>query len=135
MQDYIEKHLEALGYEYSTAGKDKSYEVSLFFDDNRKQRVYVRKKAEHVNGVAFREIWSPSCVLPGQLSGAVALRLLENNNYRALGAWAYNASEHSVYFSCKVPDDLSAETLDAILVAVASDADRLEQKMMGCDLM
>lgn len=135
MQDSIEKLLTILGYDYSYTAKYKSYEVNLSFDDDRQQRVYIRKKPETVNGVDFREIWSPSFVLPGPLSNALALRLLENNNYRAIGAWVYNAAEHMVYFSCKVADNLSAVALDAILVAVASDADRLEQKVMGVDIM
>ena len=135
MRDYIEQHLETLGYEYSVSAKHNAYEINLYFDDNRKQRVYVSRKNEHVNGVDFREIWSPACALLGQLSSAVALRLLENNYYRAIGAWSYNAKEHVVYFTCRVPDTLTQDTLDAILVAVASDADRLEQKLTGNDIM
>lgn len=135
MADIIEKLLDTLGYEYSFSEKYNSYEVNLNFDDDRQQRVYVKKHPEKVNGVEFREIWSPSFVLPEKISNALALRLLENNNYRAIGAWSYNAEERMVYFSSKVIDNLSAAVLDAILIAVASDADRLEQKVMGVDIM
>ena len=135
MPDKIEKLLDALGYEYSVSSKYNSYEVNLHFDDDRQQRVYIRKNTETVNGVAFREIWSTSFMLAGKISNALALRLLENNNYRAIGAWSYSAAEHMVYFSCKVTDTFSAAALDSILIAVASDADRLEQKVMGVDIM
>ncbi|MBQ7568431.1 hypothetical protein IJT17_06460 [bacterium] len=135
MKDNIVALLDKLGYEYSVSSKYDSYEVNLYFDDNRKQGVYIRRKIEEVSGIAFREIWSPACYLPSKLSNAVAFRLLENNNYRAIGAWAYNSAEHMVYFSCKVTNNMTEDELDAILVAVASDADRLEQKLMGQDVL
>ena len=135
MADNIVTYLDSLGYEYGISSKYNAYEINLYFDDNRKQRVYVSRRTDEVNGVAFREIWSPSCILPSNLSSAIALRLLENNNYRVIGAWVYNAAERTVFFSCKVPDTLTEDSLDAILVAVASDADRLEQKITGNDVL
>ena len=130
MADYIEGYLQSLGYAYQV-GRGKYYEVSLVFDDGRKQKVYIGKNCERVSGVDFREIWSPAGKLSDTLSSQVALRLLENNSYRTVGAWGYNANKKFVYFSCKVPDTLTEAQLDAIMIAVAGDADCLEQKLFG----
>ncbi len=133
MADYIEKHLNDLGYEYTIGTK--GYEIQLQFDDGRKQFVYVSRSCDDVDDISFREIWSPACVLAGELNSEIALVLLENNYYRAIGAWIYNAETHTVSFSCKVPDHLTLEELEAILIAVASDADRLEQKLTKQDVL
>lgn len=135
MQGNIVEFLDSLGYEYQVSKEYHAYEVHLHFDDNRSQRVYINMDTNNVNGIEFREIWSPAIVLHGPLSRTLALRLLENNSYRTIGSWVYDEEHQVVYFSCKVPDRLTEDELDSIMVAVASDADRLEQKIMKADVL
>lgn len=111
------------------------YQVDIPFSDGRLQSVFIQGSCETVNDVSFRTIWSPVYQGCDKPAPELLYQLLTNNHHRIVGAWMLDSDSNLLYFAAKVVDNFSAKELDAIITAVASDADRLEKKITGKDML
>lgn len=124
--------LDELDYEVSVES-DGTRVLNVKFDDGRYQAVFISAKTDSVCGVDVRDIWSPAFKAKRKITDKLAYELLCNNRHRVIGSWVLDPDENLVYFSAKMPDSISAKELDAVIIGVASDADRLEKKLDGND--
>jgi len=104
-------------------------------EDKRSQIVCIRSVTEELAGLEMREVWSKGFGGSRLSRNELANVLVQNEGFK-VGAWGMQRSsdgkEH-LFFTAKVPADLSAKALIGIVVAVAKTADALELKLDGGD--
>jgi len=126
----VKKRLEARGIKYQVDG-DGDFKVTYnYAKEGRTQLVFVSGGTEEVGGFKVREVFSPAArVEKDDIDGAKALELLSESRKNKLGSW--ELAGDVLYFVVKLPDNLTAEQLEAAMDIVAETADDMELEISG----
>lgn len=118
-----------IGYEKDDTG---SLNITVGIDDERSQLVVVDRNIDEFNDVKIIEIWSKAADID-EVDERYYLKLLKRNATTVIGSW--QIADDSLIFCAKAPlESLTAEALDAIIDAVAIEADNVEKKFSDEDL-
>jgi hypothetical protein len=132
----IAEQLDQIGVKYEIDDEGDFRVVFQFDEDKRSQVVYVNSETVDFNDMEIREIWSPASRLSGELSSAVANRLLIASFDAPLGGWQVAKGEdgsHTIVFCVKLGADADSTTLDRVLTTVVAAADDMEKELTGKD--
>ncbi|MBQ7502627.1 hypothetical protein IJT93_07930 [bacterium] len=100
-------------------------------DDERSQLVVIDRNVDEFNGVKILEIWSKAADMD-EVSEKYYIKLLKRNSTTVIGSW--QVADDSLIFCAKVPlESLTSEDLDAIIDAVAIEADNVEKRFSDED--
>lgn len=126
----VKKRLDARGMKYEVDA-DGDYKVIYNYSkEGRTQLVFVSGGTEEVGGFKVREVFSPAArVEKDDIDGAKALELLSESRKNKLGSW--ELAGDVLYFVVKLPDNLTAEQLEAAMDIVAETADDKELEISG----
>ncbi|MCA9185662.1 MAG: hypothetical protein R3E01_31365 [Pirellulaceae bacterium] len=114
--------------------EDNDYKVELQTQGNRTQLCYILSESGKWSTLNYREVWSPAHVYEGQLSPELAERVLRDSGQRLIGGWCvtdWGEGRKCLYFTAKVPPNLSAKSLHEVMSVVALVADTLEKEISG----
>jgi len=103
------------------------------FTDGRSQQVFLQPQSD-VREVGVVEIYSWVMEVKGNLTPALAKRLLEVNGEQKLGYFGIEEVEGKTYVFCyhNLPTEgLSSKALAAALISVAEMADEMEKEQLG----
>ena len=103
------------------------------FTDDRSQQVFLQPQSD-VRDVGVVEIYSWVMEVKGNLTPALAKRLLEVNGEQKLGYFGMEEVEGKTYVFCyhNLPTEgLSSKALAAALISVAEMADEMEKEQLG----
>ena len=103
------------------------------FTDGRSQQVFLQPQSD-VREVGVVEIYSWVMEIKGNLTPALAKRLLEVNGEQKLGYFGVEEVEGKTYVFCyhNLPTEgLTSKALAATLISVAEMADEMEKEQLG----
>lgn len=103
------------------------------FTDGRSQQVFLQPQSD-VREVGVVEIYSWVMEIKGNLTPALAKRLLEVNGEQKLGYFGIEEVEGKTYVFCyhNLPTEgLTSKALAAALISVAEMADEMEKEQLG----
>lgn len=124
----------ALKYEID---QDGDYRILIeYSDEGRSQLVWTNSQTYALgDALEVREVWSVAYEVPTVLPVTLANQLLQRNFDQIMGNWQIMTINGGSYvvFAAKVPADLAAEELAAIVYAVSETADDFEVEMMVGD--
>ena len=136
----VKRVLDELGYRYEVNSSNDFKLTQPTGDGDRTQIVYVNSNTETYGSLEIREVLAPAFLSDGPLSGAVANRLLRENNDAKLGAWRIvpinsgaNAGKYLALFCVQLAADSDAETLRLGIKSALVLADKLEKELTGKD--
>lgn len=116
-----------------TVTDEGDYGVNFTMGGGRTQVAIVRSATSEYDDLELREIWSYGYEAPPEegdrIPGAIANRLLEENNTTKMGGWARQGG-HAV-FVLHVGADTDASTLSTVLQFALRSADTLEEELSG----
>lgn len=126
----VEKRLNDRGVTFEV-DDDGDYRVLYSYEgEGRSQLAFVRAQTETTRSFVVREVWAAAAnVEKDGISGAKALELLADSRTNKLGSWEIDGK--TLLFVIKLPDDVSAATLQAALETVAAVADDMEIELTG----
>lgn len=123
-----------LRYEVQNSG---AYRVTVRFNtQDRRQSALITSSTNTISSLEVREVSSLAYIHNGPLPANLANRLLQDNSRRTLGAWRIlqlSDGSHAVLFAAQVDANASPEHLQAVLTAVLSTADLMEQELTNED--
>ena len=103
------------------------------FTDGRSQQVFLQPQSD-VRDVGIVEVYSWVMEIKGNLTPALAKRLLEVNGEQKLGYFGIEEVEKKTYVFCyhNLPTEgLTSKSLAAALISVAEMADEMEKEQLG----
>ena len=103
------------------------------FTDGRSQQVFLQPQSD-IREVGVVEIYSWVMEVKGNLTPALAKRLLEVNGEQKLGYFGIEEVEKKTYVFCyhNLPTEgLTSKALAATLISVAEMADEMEKEQLG----
>ena len=103
------------------------------FTDGRSQQVFLQPQSD-TREVGIVEIYSWVMEIKGNLTPALAKRLLEVNGEQKLGYFGTEEVEGKTYVFCyhNLPTEgLTSKSLAAALISVAEMADEMEKEQLG----
>ena len=106
---------------------------TYFFTDDRSQQIFLQPQSD-VREVGVVEIYSWVMELKGNLSPALAKRLLEENGSQKLGYFGIEEVDGKQYIFCyhNLPTEgLTSKSLAATMISVAEMADEMEKEQLG----
>jgi len=126
----VEARLAARGVQFEVDA-DGDYKVMYSYkQENRTQLVFVSGATEQVNGLSVREVFSPAGRLGVDgIDGKKALALLADSRAQKLGSWEVEGDV--LIFVVKVPDNMDAAALEAVMDIAAETADNKEIELSG----
>jgi len=130
----LQTQLDQAGLTYTMTTKG-NVKVVFTEPESRQQTVYIRGTTDTLDGLELREIWSLAGTLDPEPDTQVLLDLLTGGGSETLGAWNLEKSDDGwlVYYSAKLPTDMSGTDLRSALEAIASVADRKEKDLFDND--
>jgi len=119
--------LESLGLEYEP--EEMGCRLEFVLGPGRTQLVFIDSQTTTVGALELRKIWSCGYMGAASIPEAVCAELLDSNRHSPLGCWATFADgdEHFLVFEARIPAQLDAKSIKAVLVLVAEYADQAEQ--------
>lgn len=126
----VDARLKARGIQFEV-DEDGDYKVTYSYkQENRTQLVFVSGRAEQVNGISVREVFSPAGrVAADGIDGSKALALLADSRSKKIGSW--EISGDVLYFVIKLPDSVDAAALEAAMDIASETADNQEIQLSG----
>ncbi len=126
----VKARLDAKGIKFQV-DEDGDYRVTYNYkSENRTQLVFVAGKVEEVSGFRVRSIFSPAArVGKDGINGDKAKELMSESYLNKLGSWEIGGDV--LYFVIKLPEDISAEQLQAAMDIAAETADDMEIEISG----
>lgn len=126
----VEKRLDQIGMKYEI-DPDGDYKTTISFaKEKRTQMVFVSGVTETVKGLTIRKIFSPAGVIATDgINGAKALELLSDSRVKKLGAWEIEGA--NLYYVVKIPEPLTSDQMQAVMLLAASLADDMEVELSG----
>lgn len=132
----VRQALEAVGWKYDV-DRDGDFRVIISWEeDGRSQLVFVNSATNSLGGQEVREVWSEGWRRSGDtFPPAIAVRLLEANASYKLGAWELRRAGGvaRAAFTARIPANLPAEQLQAVISTAAVTADEMEKELVGTD--
>lgn len=127
----VTEALESLGLEYEP--EETGCRLEFVLGLGRTQVVFIDSQTSTVGALELRKIWSCGYMGSAAVPEAVCAKLLDSNRQSPLGCWATFADgeEHFLVFEARVPAQLDAKSVKAVLVLVAEYADQAEQLLGG----
>lgn len=117
--------------------QDGDYRLLIdYSEEGRSQLVWANSKTYTLgDALEVREVWSVAYEVPTVVPVTLANQLLQRNFEQIIGTWQIMTINGGSYvvFTAKVPADLAAEQLAAVVYAVAETADDFEIEMMVGD--
>jgi hypothetical protein len=129
----IRAALDELELEY-TVDKDGDFKLTFSFDDDRTQLLYINSGTETFKQLEIREVWSPAHKSSSAFSATLANKLLVDSQKRKIGAWStmkYDDGSHLAIFVAKIDANADAQSLHAVIKAVVTTADAMEEDLTG----
>jgi hypothetical protein len=128
----VETRLNERGLKFETDADGDYRSVYNYKDEGRTQLVYVGGSTETTGAFVVREVFAPAADVNGDKLDAAQLRELMAGNWRSkLGGWAIEGD--TLIYLIKMPDDISAASLEAAMDMAAAAADDMELKLTGKD--
>ena len=106
---------------------------TYFFTDDRSQQVFLQPQSD-VREVGVVEVYSWVMELKGNISPALAKRLLEENGSQKLGYFGIEEVDGKQYVFAyhNLPTEgLTSKSLAATMISVAEMADEMEKEQLG----
>ena len=106
---------------------------TYFFTDDRSQQVFLQPQSD-VREVGVVEVYSWVMEIKGNLTPALAKRLLEENGSQKLGYFGIEEVDGKQYVFCyhNLPTQgLTSKALAATMISVAEMADEMEKEQLG----
>ena len=106
---------------------------TYFFTDDRSQQVFLQPQSD-VREVGVVEVYSWVMEIKGNLTPALAKRLLEENGSQKLGYFGIEEVDGKQYVFCyhNLPTEgLTSKSLAATMISVAEMADEMEKEQLG----
>lgn len=132
----VKKAFDKLGLKYDINDKG-NYLVTFTMesDEERSQLVRIMSGTEKYRGAEIREIWTLAADLEDYPDEEILYRMMAENSTNKLGAWAMEASDDGVniYYTTKIPVNITAEDLKMFIYFVAEIGDELEVELLGTD--
>jgi hypothetical protein len=126
----VEKRLNERGIKFETDDDGDYRVVYSYKDEGRTQLVYVGGSTETTGAFVVREVFAPAANVDDDRIDAVKLRELMVGNWRSrLGGWAIDGK--TLLYVIKLPDDVSATSLEAAMDMAAAAADDMETRLTG----
>jgi hypothetical protein len=103
------------------------------FTDGRSQQVFLQPQSD-MREVGIVEVYSWVMEIKGNLTPALAKRLLEVNGEQKLGYFGIEEVEEKTYVFCyhNLPTEgLTSKALAATLISIAEMADEMEKEQLG----
>ena len=131
----IEPLLRELGIDFKI-DEDGDYQAVFQLHDNRSQRVVISSMTSNLADLEIRKIYSVGYRSEAPLTQNIANLLLGINHHSRLGAWQVMESRSNYYaaYNVQVAADTDAQTLMAVIKAVAESADSIEDYLTGKDV-
>ncbi len=110
--------------------------ITLESDPERTQLVLVMSVTEDYFGTEIREIVSVAGILPDYPDEYTMYNLMEENWTNKIGAWSMVQTDEgdvAVYYTVKVPANLSPKDLNNLINFVAKVCDKWEEEYLGGD--
>lgn len=128
--------LQEAGLKYEI-DQDGDYRMLIdYASEERSQLVWANSQTYSLgDAIEVREVWSVAYEVPTVLPVTLANQLLQRNFDQIMGTWQIMTINGGSYvvFAAKIPADLPAEQLAAIIYTVAETADEFEIEMMAGD--
>ena len=131
----VAKALNQTKTDYQVNSKDGLYMVTYETKNKRSQKVLIAAKAEMINGVEMRLIFSFALFSDKPLSQRAANLLLEKNA-GSVSTWAVHKltdGKYAVVCQLYIPADFDGEKLQTALQEVVTQADEMEEKLSKKD--
>jgi hypothetical protein len=132
--DSLKAQLDQAGLKYEVT-KSGNVRVSFSITGDRSQDVFIRGRAETLDGMDLRELWSNAGTLGADPEKDVLIGLLSGGGGETLGAWNLEESDDGwlAYYSAKLPADLTGPDLRSAVEYIAGVADAKEKELFDTD--
>ena len=131
----VAEALDALGIKYEIDAEG-DYKFGFNLDEGRSQLGFIRSRTFEFAGVELREVYSAGLQSFGPFDARTANLLLAQNANVKIGAWEVGHNQddqHFAVFTAKIAADLEGAALLAVIHAVLTTADQMEQRLAGRD--
>ena len=126
----VERQIKSGGFTNYKVDNDGDFKMTVDVPGGRTQLVYVISHTETVGSITVREIWSPAFKTGGHLSNEDAIRMLEDNNSKKVGAWRlYGKGDKQIaVFAIHLAANASGDALKSAIEFVSKVADLMEKE-------
>lgn len=122
--------LDATGLDF-VENSDHNFSITLEFNDDRFQNVFVSGKCAVHNDAQLLHIWSVACEDVNKLEPEVLRKCMANSNKLTMGAWELFGN--ALVFCVKTICTEESNVIRSIIGFVGATTDEFERKYVGSD--